>query len=69
MTYTAPCSGYAFPNASQEGSSFDPIALAAELAAMEASFDTEEYDESLDFYGAMEDWELLHLYELRCAEY
>lgn len=66
-TGSCPIVGYMFPSASQEGYDFDPAALAAELAEMEADPETEDYEDSFDFYNSMPEWELVGLYASRVS--
>lgn len=46
---------------------YDIDALCAELAEMEAEPGTEQYEDSLSFYGTMTDWELIGHYRDRVA--
>ena len=43
---TCPVVGYLFPSFDQADDAFDPVALAAELAEMEAAPHTDEYDDA-----------------------
>lgn len=64
---TCPVVGYLFPAFDLADDSFDPVALAAELAEMEAAPHTDEYDDAFDFYYDMSDAELAQLYANRCS--
>lgn len=67
MTATHPVVGYLFPSWEAADDVFDPVAIAAQLAEMEAAPHTDEYDDAFDFYYDMTEAELCQMYAERLS--
>ena len=67
MTHSHPVAGYLFPT--DDGPEYNIDKIITELAAAEADYGTEAFDEIVDLLECLPEWEVLNRYAEHTSEY